>query len=96
MGHMSTCGQFCDTLVNATSGLVKRGSDTGKKGGATSSAKKRPNPQDNGEPPKKKPKESKVAHDAVEDEIANSFIGECIILSYIVCTIILLAILYML
>ena len=60
MGHMSTCGQFCDTLVNATSGLVKRGSDTGKKGGATSSAKKRPNPQDNGEPPKRNPRKVRL------------------------------------
>ena len=84
MGHMSTCDQFCDTLVNATSGLVKRGSDIGKKGGATSlSAKKRSNPEDpdNGEPPKKKSKESKVADDAVEGEIASSFIGEPINLS---------------
>lgn len=76
IGHMSTCDQFCDTLVNATSGLVKRGSNAGEKGGATSSAKKRPNPQDHGEPPKKKSKESKAADAVVEDEIASSFIGE--------------------
>ena len=75
---MSTCDQFCNTLVSATNGVVKRG-DNSKTGGAKRNAKKRsnPGPRDHGEPPKKKSKESNAADDAVEDQIASSFIGEC-------------------
>ena len=56
----------------------KRQRNWQKKGVLHVVQKKRPNPQDHRDPPKKKFKESKAADDVtvVDDKIASSFIGE--------------------
>lgn len=80
--HTSSCDEFCDALISKTNGLLKK--NDGKQSRASkkraSSAERCGN---SGEPPKKKSKESNAANNAVEEEIANNFIGESLFQAYL-------------